>query len=134
MDIQIIKCNSHAYVACGIERVSGKVGETVDISVADPIGDEVLTVAGNRHVMHGGKTAVKIELIDGSEMHLYSGGKMFVVEGLMCRDGRLTVDEAVIHGYVCRLIVENHSMGDRLKAMEDRIGKLEGFYSGEDFL
>lgn len=134
MRLEIYKGDGHAYAVGGFGILDGTVGETVEVSVIDPIGDEVLTVAGNRHVMHGGKTAVKIELIDGSEMHLYSGGKMFVVEGLMCRDGRLTVDEAVIHGYVCRLIVENHSMGDRLKVLEDRIGKLEGFCSGEEFL
>lgn len=134
MSIKIYKRDGYAYVISGLDPISGTVGETVEVSVIDPIGDEVLTVAGNRHVMHDGKTAIKIELIDGSEMHLYSGGKMFVVEGLMCRDGRLTVDEAVIHGYVCRLIVENHYMGDRLKVLEDRIGKLEGFCSGEEFL
>lgn len=134
MDIQIIKCNNHAYVACGIATLLDKVGETVEVSVVDPCGDEVLTVSGIRHVLHDGKTAIKTALIDGSDMHLYSGDKMYVIEGLKCEGGVLKIIEPVIHQYVCRLIIENHLLGDRLDKAEEKITMLEQLCSGEDFL
>lgn len=138
MEIQIFKGDSSAYVASGFNALSGAVGDEIEVCIMDFVGDEVLHVGGKRHIMHDGKVRIKASDLHTDEgcadIRLFSDDKLYVIEGLVIRDGVLKLDESTLQKYVCRIIIENHGLHKRIKKCEERIEKLESICSGNDFL
>lgn len=136
MKLQIFKCEGAAYVVGGFGFLEGTVGETIEFSVIDPIGDEVLTVGGARYVLHDGKVSVKVADIgvENTKMHLWSGGKLYVLDGIERRGDEIRLSDGAIHLYISRLAANAHSLSVKLIAAENRIKKLESICLGDEFL
>ena len=138
MEIKVFKGNSFAYIADIFGALSGESEEKIKISIIEPAGDEVLYVGAKRYVMHGGEAEAKASDFytdrGSADVRLYSGDGLYIVEGIVCQDGRLRLDDATIQKYVSRLIIENYDLRKRCEKCEKKIEELMGICSGDDFL
>ena len=137
MKLQIFKCDGVAYIVGGYGQLDGTVGETVEVALVDPIGDDSLVVSGTRYVFHDAKVNVKVEdFKDGeaTEVHLHSGGKIYVIEGLLRRGNELKLAEETVYRYIGRIIVDAYKLRLELSESNKKIKRLEDACSGDDFL
>ena len=137
MKLQVFKCDGTAYVVGGYGLLDGTVGELVEITLIDPMGDDSILVSGIKYVFKDGKAYVKADdFKDGkaSDIRIYSGGRLYIIEGLTRYGRELKLSEETVHRYIGQIIVDAYKLRLEVLAANERIKKLEDVCSGDDFL
>ena len=131
--MRLKKCGDKLFLTDGLGQLI-KAEERIEVT--DAVGDERLNINGESIGMKNGEARVAATLIgDGLvNLKLYSGGAWYILEGILCEDGRLRFNEDYLSQYLVGGMMALHELEVKNRQLQTRVEALERLCSGEEFL